>query len=107
MCPFLLVQRNKNIKSCKSRKSINISLWARGKQNSVPEGLVDGPVPADEGHRGEEDEPEDGQTEVNPVLSVCSEVSQAGQHVEEESGTVDCGDTQETNVKHTSLLWKS
>lgn len=56
---------------------------------SVPEGLVDGPVPADESHRGEEDEPEDGQTEVNTICCVCSEVSQACQHVEEKSGTVD------------------
>lgn len=28
-----------------------------------PEGLVDGPVPAEEGAGGEEDEPEDGQAE--------------------------------------------
>lgn len=31
----------------------------------VPEGFVDRPVPADEGHWGEEDKPEDGQTELD------------------------------------------
>lgn len=69
---------------------------ALGYQTSVPEGLVDGPVPADERHWGEEDEPEDGQTKVDPTLSVCSEVRQAGQHVEEESGTVNWGDAEES-----------
>lgn len=59
----------------------------------LPEGSVDRPVPTDEGHRGEEDEPEDGQTKVHTILTACSEVSQAGQHVEEESGTMDWRDT--------------
>lgn len=54
-------------------------------------GLVNGSVPADEGHWGEEDEPEDGQTKVYPFLRVCSEVGQACQHVEEQSGAVDLG----------------
>lgn len=61
-------------------------------QCTVPEGLVDWPIPADKRHRGKEDEPEDGQTKVNTILRVCSEKSQAGQHIEEESGTVDWRD---------------
>lgn len=65
---------------------------------SVPEGLVDGSVPADEGHGGEEDEPKDGQAKVNTIGScVCCEVSQAGQQIEEEGGTVDWEKTQEGN----------
>lgn len=55
----------------------------------VPEGLVDRPVPADEGHWCEEDEPEDGQAEFDSVRWVCAEVSKTGQHVEEQSGAVD------------------
>ncbi len=75
---------------CWRNKTTSPRTVSNSKQRtSVLEGLVDGPVPADEGHRREEDEPEDGQAEVDTVLRVCSEVSQAGQHVEEQSGTVD------------------
>jgi len=55
---------------------------ANQRMRCPPEGLVDGPVPADEGHGREEEEPEDGQTEVHAVLRAGGEVSQAGQHVE-------------------------
>lgn len=57
--------------------------------DEAPEGPVHRSVPADEGHRGEEDEPEDGQTKVHAISSVCYEVRQAGKDVEEQSGTVD------------------
>lgn len=58
----------------------------------IPEGFVDGPVPTDEGHGGEDDEPEDGEPEVDAGRRAASEVSQAGQHVEEEGDAVDWRD---------------
>ncbi len=54
-----------------------------------PEGLVDGPVPADEGAGSEEDEPEDGEAEVHTIVRISGEVSQTCQQVEEQSHTVD------------------
>ena len=103
---FLLQQWNHYIQSCPdvSWKTINRL------GSAVPEGSVDRPVPADEGHGGEEEEPEDGQTEVHTVLRVYSEVSQAGQQVEEESDAVDCGHTgnQSTGLnsfRGNSKLW--
>ena len=46
-----------------------------------PEGSVERSVPADEGTRREEQEPEDGQTEVHPTGRVHSEPGQAAHHV--------------------------
>lgn len=60
---------------------------------NLPEGLVHRPVPADEGHWSEEDEPEDGESKVYTVRSVCCEVSQTGQYVQEQGRTVDWKDT--------------
>lgn len=85
--------------TCTTKTGTSCLVCNANQRISVPEGLVDGSVPADEGHRGEEDEPKDGQTKVNTVLRVCSEVCQAGEHVEEESGTVDWGEVQETSDK--------
>lgn len=69
-------------------------------KSSVPEGLVDGPVPADKGHRGEEDEPEDGQTKVDSICSTCSEIGQAGQDVEEQRGAVDWSNRKPISSAH-------
>lgn len=54
-----------------------------------PEGLVDGPVPAEEGAGSEEDEPENGEAKVHTIGRVSGEVSQTRQQVQEESHTVD------------------
>lgn len=59
------------------------------KEEDSPEGLVDGPVPAEEGARSEEDEPQDGEAEIYTVGGISGEVRQTGQHVEEQGHTVD------------------
>lgn len=43
-------------------------------REDVPEGFIDGPVPAEEAHRGEEDEPQDGKTKVHTGHRVSYEV---------------------------------
>lgn len=53
-----------------------------------PEGLIDRSVPAEEGAGSEEDEPQNGEAEINSVVT-GDEVSQARQQVEEQSHTVD------------------
>lgn len=58
-------------------------------KNSL-EGFVHGSIPAEEGARAEEDEPEDGQAEVHPMGGVHSEVGQASQHVQEQGHAVNC-----------------
>lgn len=59
------------------------------------EGLVDGPVPAEEGAGSEEDEPENGEAKIHTVGSISGEVSQTRQQVEEQSHTVDCRNSEE------------
>lgn len=54
-----------------------------------PEGPVDGSVPADEGHWSKQDEPQNRQTKVHTGVVVPGEECQAGQHIQEESSTVD------------------
>ncbi len=54
-----------------------------------PKGLVDGPVPAEEGAGSKEDEPEDGEAKINTIGRVSGEVSQTCQQVEKQSHTVD------------------
>lgn len=54
------------------------------------EGLVDGPVPAEEGAGAEEDEPEDGQAKAHSLTAVFDEEGQTGQKVEEQRHTVHC-----------------
>lgn len=70
--------------------SLSTSLGSSSEHKSLPEGFVNWPVPADKRHRGEEDEPQDGQTEVHTFSSVSGEVSQASQDVEEQGGAMDC-----------------
>lgn len=54
------------------------------------EGLVDGPVPAEEGAGAEEDEPKDGQAKVHTLTGIFDEVGQTGQKVDEQRHTVHC-----------------
>lgn len=53
------------------------------------EGLVDRPVPAEEGAGSKEDEPEDGEAKIYTIGSISGEVSQTRQQVEEQGHTVD------------------
>ena len=55
------------------------------------EGLVHWPVPAEEGAGCKEDQPEDGEAKVNATGHIRGEESQAGEKVEEQGYTVDCG----------------
>lgn len=59
------------------------------------EGLVDGPVPAEEGAGAEEDEPKDGQAKAQTLSGIFDEVGQTGQKVEEERHAVHCKTTAE------------
>lgn len=54
------------------------------------EGLVDGPVPAEEGAGAEKDEPEDGQAKAYALIAVFDEEGQTGQKVEEQRHAVHC-----------------
>lgn len=72
--------------------------------HSIPKGLVDRPVPTDEGHGGEQNEPKNSQTKVNAIVTVNGEASQAGQHVEEESGTVDWRGAKENQWRRHTLI---
>lgn len=53
-----------------------------------PEGLVDGPVPAEEGAGSEEDEPEDWEAKTHAFGRHSDEVRQTRQQVEEQSHAV-------------------
>lgn len=64
------------------------------------EGLVDGPVPAEEGAGAEEDEPQDGQAEAHALVLIRDEVRQAGQQVEEQSHAVHWRISRETTQQH-------
>lgn len=54
------------------------------------EGLVDGPVPAEERAGAEEDEPKDGQAKAHTLVAIFDEERQTGQEVEEQCHTVHC-----------------
>lgn len=60
-----------------------------GRVRAVPEGSVQRPVPADEGARREEQEPEDGQTKVHAAGHVHEEPGQAAHQVSQQRACVD------------------
>ena len=55
------------------------------------EGLVHWSVPAEEGAGCKDDQPEDGEAKACTSSRCCGEERQAGEKVEEEGDTVDCG----------------
>lgn len=54
------------------------------------EGLVDGPVPAEEGAGAKEDEPKDGQAKAQTLSGIFDKEGQTGQKVEEQRHAVHC-----------------
>ena len=68
------------------------------------EGLVDRPVPAEEGTGSKEDEPENGETKIHTIGRFSSEEGQTGQQVEEQSHTVDCRNSGERRESIIILL---
>lgn len=56
----------------------------------IPKGSIHRSVPTDEGARGEEQKPEDGQSQALTPTSVYAKHSHAGEEVEQQSAGRDC-----------------
>lgn len=52
---------------------------------NLPESLIHGAVPADEGAGSEQEDPEDGQPEARAVVALHTEAGQAGEEIQEQS----------------------
>lgn len=52
---------------------------------NLPESLIHGAVPADEGAGSKKDDPEDGEPEAGAIVGLHTEAGQAGEEIQEKS----------------------
>lgn len=75
-------------------------------RRGLPEGSINWPVPTDEGARGEEHEPEDGQAKVHATRRIHTEPGHAADHVGEQRPRMSCSRKECKDVSESRRMWQ-